>query len=415
MQLREAGGPSLLRAINLRATFDLIHNQGPVVAPQVVRGTGLSQPTVREVLCQLLDLELITRSGQTQGLRGPRAQIYTVNPRACFALGIDVGREWVRAELTDLSGTVVARTQLRSAGLTAPELIAKLRQIADELTEGAGIALGDVDQIVVGCPGRMRPGDNHLSLAPNLPGWEAPDVVSDIQRALVAPVLFENDANLSAIAEHVMGCAKGLSDFVLISIGTGAGMGVILDGELRRGATGLAGEIGYLALDMAASGSRTEPSWGTGAFENLVSSSAILEMASSAGMRPGMTAADVFKAARAGDPAALGVLEVEAWRLAHAIAAVSSVLDPELVILGGGIGAGAGDLLLDPIRDALASISPFTPELAISTLGSDGVVKGAGAVGLRAALDRRFEREVAGQPQLDGRSRRNPPIATPLG
>jgi len=402
MQVREAGKPSLLRAINLRAIFDLVHADGPVGAPQVVRRSGLSRPTVADVISQLLDLELIEKVGRTSGSPGPTAQLYDVNPRAGWVLSIDVGREWCRAALSDLGGTRVARAASPTAPSSTAALIAQLRQLADRLTSEAGITLSHVDQIVMGIPGVIGQGEDHLSLAPNFPGLEAPSAISDIQAALVSPIVFENDVNLAAVGEHVQGVARGVDDFVLISVGNGVGMGVILDGGLRHGATGLAGEIGYLALDMAGDidldGTRPGPVWGAGKFEALVSADGVLAQARDAGLADVRRAVDVFDAARAGDQLARRLVDLEARRLAHAIAAVAAVLDPGLVVLGGGIGTGAGDLLLPAIAEALPAISPFSPRLAISALGADAVIAGASAIGLRLAMDCIFERAASNLP-----------------
>ncbi len=398
MQPREAGKPSLLRAINLRAIFDLVHASGPIGAPQVVRESGLSRPTVADVIAQLLDLELIRKVGRTSGSPGPTAQLYDVNPRAGWVLSIDVGREWIRAGLSDLSGTKVARAASPTSPATTASLIAQVRGLADRLTAEAGITLSHVDQIVMGIPGVIPPGEDHLSLAPNFPGLEAPNATADIQAALMSPILFENDINLAAVGEHVQGMARGVDDFVLISIGNGVGMGVILDGELRHGATGLAGEIGYLALDMERVVERPGPKWGAGPFEALVSADGIVGLAQEKGLTEARRAVDVFDAARLGDDAARECVAIEARRLAHAIAAVAAVLDPGLVVLGGGIGSGAGDLLLAPIAEALPKISPFSPRVAVSALGADAVIAGAGAVGLRLALDRIFERAASSLP-----------------
>jgi predicted NBD/HSP70 family sugar kinase len=406
MQAREAAQPSLLRSINLRATFDQIHAQGPIGASQVVRQTGLSRPTVGDVIAQLLELGLIRRVGRTRGHPGPSAQLYDINPRAGWVLSLDVGRQWVRAALTDLSGSMVAHTASRTSVSTAPAVIAQLRQAADQLAAEAAISLSDIHQVVVGTPGVIRPGENHFWLAPNLPGWETAGVISDIRRALVAPVLFENDVNLAAVGEHVQGVARGVDDFVLVSIGTGVGMGVVLDGELRRGATGLAGEIGYLALEMDAVASEHVAAWGAGAFEALTSSAGIIALARAMGVSAAGSAADVFAAARSGEPAAADVVAIEARRLAHAIAAIVAVLDPQLVVLGGGIGTGGGDLLLGPVSEALAAISPFSPRLAISALGADAVVAGAAATGLRLALDRIFEQAARSATALESGRRR---------
>jgi predicted NBD/HSP70 family sugar kinase len=400
MQVREAGKPSLLRAINLRAIFDLVHARGPIGAPQVVRESGLSRPTVADVIGQLLDLELIEKVGRTSGSPGPTAQLYDVNPRAGWVLSIDVGREWVRGALTDLSGTRVARSATPTTLLTTAALIAQFRQLADRLTGEAGITLSHVDQIVMGSPGVIRPGEDHLSLAPHFPGLEAPNAIGDIEAALQSPVLFENDVNLAAVGEHLQGMARGVDDFVLISVGTGVGMGVILDGELRHGATGLAGEIGYLALDMDRDVERPGARWGAGTFEALVSSDGILNLAHEKGLTEARRAVDVFDAARTGNEAAAACVAMEARRLTHAIAAVAAVLDPGLVVLGGGIGTGAGDLLIGPIAEALPKISPFSPRLGISALGADAVLAGASGVGLKLALDRIFDRAANSLPAL---------------
>lgn len=401
MRAREsAAQPSLLRAINLRATFDTVQAQGPISVSQVVRQTGLSRPTVGDVIAQLEELGLIHRVGRTRGHPGPTAQLYAVNPRAGWVLSLDVGRQWVRAALTDLTGAVVGRAATRTSASTAPAVIAQLRQAADKLAFEAEIDPADIHQIVVGTPGVSRPGDDHFSLAPNIPGWEAPGVINDIRRALVAPVLFENDVNLAAVGEHVEGVARGVDDFVLLSVGTGVGMGVVLGGELHRGATGLAGEVGYLALDMDSSPKKHGAAWGAGPYEALVSSSGILSMAQARGVAAS-SAADVFAAARSGDAAAGAVVGIEAGRLAHAIAAIAAVLDPQLVVLGGGIGTGGGDLLLGPVAEALAAISPFSPRLAISGLGAEAVVAGAAAMGLGLALDRIFEGAATGAPAVE--------------
>lgn len=398
MRAQEAAQPSLLRAINLRATFDKVQARGPINVSQVVRQTGLSRPTVGDVIAQLLELGLIRRVGRTRGHPGPTAQLYDVNPRAGWILSLDVGRHWVRGALNDLTGAVVARSASRTSATTAQAVIAQLSQAADQLAIEAGISRAEIHQVVVGTPGVIRHGEDHFWLAPNLPGWESPGVINDIRRALKAPVLFENDVNLAAVGEHVEGVARGVDDFVLISVGTGVGMGVVLGGELHRGASGLAGEVGYLALNMDAAPSERGAAWGAGAFEAVVSSAGILSLAHTMGVVGASSPADVFAAARSGDAAAAGAVAIEARRLAHAIAAIAAVLDPQLVVLGGGIGTGGGDLLLGPVAEALAVVSPFTPRLAISGLGADGVIAGAAATGLGLALDRIFERAAAGAP-----------------
>jgi len=385
-----AAKPALLRAINTRATFELVHARGPMTHPAIVDWTGLSKPTVTQVLGQLIDRGLFRIAGRTRGLPGPTAQLYDVNPHAAWVLCLDIGREWLRAALTDLNGRVTGERAVRTSTGGAGSLIGQLRRTALLLTEEAGISLTQVTQAVVGTPGVIRPGEDHFSLAPQLPGWESSEVIGDVRAALVAPVRFENDVNLAALGELSEGCAQGRRDFVLLWIGTGVGMGVILDGELRRGAAGLAGEIGYLRLDRIADGGRADspPTWGAGAYERHVSAPAIVAVATRLGLAHVDSAEAVFALARSGSTRAAEVVAVEARRLASAVAAVAAVLDPELVVIGGGVGTGGGDLLVPQIADVLRGISPFTPQLAVSRLGSQGVLAGARALGMQLALDR---------------------------
>jgi predicted NBD/HSP70 family sugar kinase len=282
-------------------------------------------------------------------------------------------------------------------------VIRQIRDAADSVAAEAGITRAHLTQIVVGTPGVIRPGDDHLSLAPQLPGWERPRVLASIREQLAAPVLFENDVKLSAVGEHVEGIARGCDDFVLISLGTGIGMAAYVEGALRRGASGLAGEIGYLPLEVEGGRPHAHGSaWGTGAFEGMVTSSAITSLAEQSGLPVDEGAAGVFQSAREGDPRALSVVDTEAKRLAYAVAAVAAVLDPELVVLGGGVGAGGGDLLLPVLRSAMSSVSPFAPRIEVSTLGADAVIAGAKATGLRIALDRVFGADGVGGGSSNG-------------
>ncbi len=406
--------PALVRLINMRAVFEVVHAEGPTTHPEIVQRTGLSKPTVSEVLSQLSERGLVRGVGRTSGRRGPTAQLYGVDPAAGWVLCLDVGREWLRSVVTDLSGAVVGRRAIPTPGGGAGAVIDQLRSAARQAVAEAGLSPEDVTQAVVGTPGVFRPGEDRFSLAPHLLGWESAAVTSEIRKALAAPVVFENDANLAALGEMTEGCARGRRDFVLLWVGTGVGMGVILDGALRRGASGLAGEIGYLRLDPVPEAEQrtgAPPAWGAGAFERQVSAQAVVELAAELGVIGADQPAAVFSAAREGDPRARQVVDIEARRLAGAIASVSAVLDPELVVLSGSVGAGGGDLLVDRLAEFLPLISPFSPQLAGSALGSEAVLIGARAMGTRLALDRLLG--DSGRPPLAGDARLGPsPVAT---
>ena len=360
-----------------------------MAATRLVQGTGLSKPTVSEVLRQLVEYGLVVKAGRTSGQVGPSAQLYEVSGASGVVIGIDIGYEWVRVVSADLAGKIIARADERAKRRSARQLVEQVGRLVDQVAGTIGSATRYL--AVVGTPGVLLPGDSHLALAPRLPGWEQPAVLSSLREMVACPVVFENDVNLAAIGELAGGAGRGVRDFVLVSIGTGLGMGVVLDGRLHRGAVGLAGEIGYLPMQEskqlhAAAG----PIRGPGPTERLISSQAVIELAKQSGMSQVSSVASVIDAARAGDEQALRVVATIAERLAHCVASVAAVLDPELVILGGGIGTGAGPLLLEPLQRNLAAISPLRPRLGISELGSAAVVDGAVTEALRLVVERLF-------------------------
>ena len=203
---------------------------------------------------------------------------------------------------------------------------------------------------------------------------------------------FENDVNLATLGERWHGLGKGVDNFAYLHVGTGVGLGLVLHGELYRGASGAAGEVAYLPL--AAAHPRDPDNLRRGALEAALGAEGVVEAARVAGMRGANTPRAVFDAARAGDAAAERVVATVAERLALAIAAIVPVIDPELVILGGGIGRN-GDLLLEPVEQELRALSPFRPRIEVSALGADAELHGAVSLALEAAQDRLFARSVS--------------------
>ena len=391
-----AGTPSLLRAINERSVLELIHNRGPLSRAQVARVSGLSKPTVSLALSGLLRAKLVLEVGRSHGDRGPSAVLYEVNPSAGWVVGIDVGRKWVRAAIADISGKIVARRDERARVTSQRQLIGQIGSIAHRLAREAGVAWSQVTQAAVGSPGVFDPARGYVAMAPNLPGWGRHGLVEAVREQLGSSVSFENDVNLAALAERDHGLGRNLRNFVLISIGTGIGLALVIDGQLRRGAHGAAGEIAYLPVgprDPKDPANRRR-----GSFEEAAAAAGIVREARRLGMRGSLTAESVFGAARHGNRTAERVVALEAERLALAIATIAPVLDPELVILGGGIGR-SGDLLIEPIERELRQILPFRPKIAVSALGDDAVLQGAVAIALEAARERVFARQPGRQLQ----------------
>ena len=383
------GTPSLLRAINERTILDLIHNQGPLSRAQVARVSGLSKPTVSLALTGLLDARLVREVGRSRGERGPSALLYELNPAAGVVVGIDIGRKWVRAAIADIAGTIVARRDEHAKVGSAKSLIGQIGAIARRLASEAGVQWTQVTHATLGSPGVFDPVHGYVAMAPNLPGWGRTGLVQAVRDELGTNVSFENDVNLAALAERTHGLGRNVRNFVFLSVGTGVGMALVLDGQLYRGAHGAAGEVAYMPLGKG--DPRDPANRRRGAFEEAAAAAGIVRNARRLGMHPPLTPERIFVAARRGNRIASRVVDAEASMLSLAIATVTPVLDPELVILGGGIGRN-GDLLIEPIERELRQLLPFRPAVAVSALGDDAVVRGAVATALEVARDRVFTR-----------------------
>jgi predicted NBD/HSP70 family sugar kinase len=381
------GTPSLLRAINARTILELVRHNGPVSRAQVARVSGLSKPTVSLGLAALLDAGLVREVGRSSGGRGPSAVLYELNPEAGWVAGIDVGRQWVRAALADITGTIVARRDQRARVSSARTLIDQIGSIARGLAEDAGIPWDRVSHVTVGSPGVFEPTRGAVILAPNLPGWGRHGLVEALRGELGSRIGVENDVNLAAVGERWKGLGKDVRNFGFLSVGTGVGMGLVLDGELYRGASGAAGEVAYMPIGTDPHDQHVRR---RGAFEEATSGDAVVRAARETGMKGTLTPKRVFALAREGDALARQVVEREAGRLALGLAVVVAVLDLELVIVGGGVGSNT-DLLLEPMERELRALSPLRPRLAASALGDDVVLQGAVATALAAAQDRLFD------------------------
>ena len=274
-------------------------------------------------------------------------------------------------------------------------LITQIGRLAHDLAAEAGIGWRQVTFATVGSPGVITPSTEHIALAHALPGWGRSGLVEAVRAELGTKVAFENDVNLAALGERWRGLGKGVANFVYLHLGTGVGAGLVLNGELYKGANGAAGEVGYLPL---VSDARDRAIRRRGALDAAAGSSGVVDTARRLGMGGPLSAKKVFAAARRGDRVALRVVAAESESIATAVAALAAVVDPELVILGGGIGAN-GDLLLEPVERALEDLTPLRPRIEVSVLDREATLVGAVFVSLRAAQEQLFSRlrKTAGQ------------------
>jgi len=370
--------PGLLKRINEREVLETIRAGAPISRAEISRRAGISKPTVSLALQSLLASGLVREAERPPDGPGYGAVYFEPVAEAALVLGLDIGARFLRGAVSDLGGTIRARQDVELAVADAADAVEASARLQAALLAAAGLESERVDSVVVGVPGVVT-ADGTLRLAENVAGLEGRRFASELQAALDLPVTLENDINLAALGERWQGVARGVADFVFLSVGTGMGAGLVLGGELHRGRNGAAGEIDFA---LAGVGETVDPS-----------AAQVSELAHDlAGL-----AADprsVFTSARRGEAGALAVVDEVARRIALHLAPIAAVADVELVVLGGGIGAN-GDLLLDPIGQRLADWLPFPPRIAVSTLGEAAVLTGAVAVGLQAALENVFARRAA--------------------
>jgi predicted NBD/HSP70 family sugar kinase len=378
-----AGDQRLLRSINERAVLEHIDRVGSATRADITRSTGLSKPTVALALVTLGDRGWVQETGSVTGRKGPVAALYSVRPEAGFAIGVDIGHDWVNLNLADITGRVRAhrRAELdRGPGGLAVQVTALISEVASEV----GIAASDISEVVIGVPAAVGRDGRKLSYAEGLPEGGA-GLGESLAADLPTTLVLENDVNLAALAERSHEPAIGVEDFVLLTLGHGVGLGIIIGGRLYRGFDGAAGEVGLLPTTRVSRVGKAYPP-----LEEHLGSAYIESSARDLGMIGEVSPRAVFAAARAGSTIALAVVRDTAESIAYTIACLAPVLDPPLVILGGAIGANP-DLLQDRVSEHLAKLTPLRPVIKTSELGADAVLIGATVLAVERARSAAFD------------------------
>jgi predicted NBD/HSP70 family sugar kinase len=428
----QLGTPSFLRALNERTLLEYLRNHKPTSRAQLARATGLSKPTVSQALAGLEDAGLVRAVGQSVSSKGGRiAILYEPNPDAGYVIGVDVGRGWVRAAVANLAGQIIVRNDMPNAAQSASALVLLISHLAHDVVAKASLSWSQVVHVVIGTPGVSDEQNNRVLFSSNLPEWGRHGLLTELQAEFGLSLSVENDANLAALSELSFGWGASASTFVYITLGTGVGMGIIINGMLYRGAHGAAGEIGFLPFGFNEVVEETEQisesylfqypqsgpqnaesslrppdslqpqrvyptnpkmsgEFALGMFEEATSAGAIIRLGQKLGLPEPLSPKQIFDAAQQGDSIALAVVEQEGYRLAQAIAAITAVLDPELIVLGGGIGQ-RGVLLLPPLERKLQQLTPLRPRIVVSKLGDDSVLLGSITTALEVAYNSVFQ------------------------
>ncbi|GAA3517335.1 ROK family transcriptional regulator [Actinocatenispora rupis] len=359
-QPTSAGGgpatPRTARLINDRAAYDLLLARGPLTRTQLRTLTGLSRPTVADLIDRLTADGLIGVVGEAGAeRRGPNASLYGVVADRAHVAGIEVRADTVTAVRADVTGRAVGRAELPLDPDAAPDT--QVLAALDAAGDPAPAA------VVIGTPGLVDPATGDVSYVAALPSWHN-NLLAGLRDRLDAPIVVDNEVNLAGLAEHRLGAARGRDTFALLSIGQGLGVAVVLNGQLLRGASGGAGEIGYIPYAAAGSGPTN--------LQVLAGGAAILALARA----HGATADTLLPAVTevAGDP---DFLDAVADRIAVAAIGLCAVLDPGFLVLAGSIGHLAGTPLATRVATRLADAVPLPTEVRAGTVPTDPVVRGA--------------------------------------
>ncbi|GAA2414665.1 ROK family protein [Streptomyces coeruleofuscus] len=403
--------PSTARAINDRLALRLLQQEGPLTAGQLKQLTGLSRPTVADLVERLTAAGLITVVGESgEQRRGPNAKVYGIVADRAHLAALDIRTEGVAVTVADLVGRVLAEASApigddTDTGPAVEQAVALVERVVKEAGADRLHTVG------IGAPGLIDPASGELRDSSGLPEWHRRLVAALQERLPEARVSVENETNLAALAEQRDGVARDRDTFVLLWLGHGTGAAVVLDGALRRGASGGTGEIGFLPVPGAAAlPSSTDCE---GGFHSLAASGAVVDLAAQCGVSTERgqepSAVGVVRAAAGlvrsavrdarGTETGAGVsvspgtvpaarfLDALADRLAVGVASVVAILDPGCVVLGGEVGQAGGDDLAARVQDRIARMTPLPTEVRTTTLGGSAVLRGA----LLTARDRAQE------------------------
>lgn len=376
--------PRTVRAINDRVALELLLEHGTLTRTQLAALTGLSKPTATQLLQRLAEAGLIVPRGTTSGAPGPNAQLYSLNDRAAHVAAVDVDEHRLTVSVADLGGRILGEVS-EAVDYTRPDdPLPSVRRLLGDACRKSGVKLRDLDQVVLGVPAAYDAGEDRLTFADHIPGWSQPQTLARLRAALRCDVVVENDVTLAAVWERGHGAARDVPSFALLWAGTGLGLAVDLGGTPYTGATGGAGEIGYMRLGLRPAGQGVLPPM----FNDLLGGEAVAALAQEHGLPtdPGTAVA----AARQDLVRGMPFLSELARRMAGGLGPIVAVLDPPLVVLAGPTCVPGGEVLVQLVSEELRAISPFDTRLTISEVQGSPVLQGGLDAGLARLRGRLF-------------------------
>jgi len=361
-----------IRNINKGLVLRTIEKNVPISRADVGKIVGLTPPTISAIVKDLIEGDIVQEIGKGDSSGGKKPILLKINSEAAYMIAVDLGGEnGIRVALMDLSYNIIKeKFGPKMESLNGQKLKKSLSFLLKDFIKEIDISQEKILGIGIGLPGII---DSKLKKVTGTPyvNWEMS--LDDLTLEEIGiPIVLENDVNLMALGEKTKGIAKNINNFVFVGERTGIGAGIIINRKLYKGANNAAGEVGYLFIDPEYAPKSMRD---YGCLEKLASYKVIVEKTRKK-MGKNIKVIEIFKMASEGDSAALNIVQETLKYLAYGIANISSVLDPELVIIGGGISI-LPPRFLEEMKVNIRKIIPFVPKMEFSKLGEDGVLIGA--------------------------------------
>ncbi|SFA80549.1 Sugar kinase of the NBD/HSP70 family, may contain an N-terminal HTH domain [Cohnella sp. OV330] len=322
------GDQALIKRMNTAIVLESVLQGAPLSRADISALTGLNKATVSSLVQDLIDSGLVREIGTGQSSGGRKPVLLEFVAESGYAVGVDLGVNYVRGVLTDLRGGVAVERTARLAKTSPDEVFGILRPFIQSLVDEAPESAFGVVGIGVGVPGLVDRGGAVL-YAPNL-GWRDVPLQDALNRAFGIPVLIDNEANVGAIGERKFGSGRGIGSMIYVSVGMGIGTGLILQKELYKGAAGFSGELGHLSIEASGPPCRCG---NRGCWELYASEQALLARAAEAGIGEG-TLDSLLALAEGGDEQARALFAGIGESLGVGVANIVNVFNPEAVVIG---------------------------------------------------------------------------------
>jgi glucokinase len=368
-----------MRAINRSAILDFIRRKGPTYRTAIAQELHLGLPTVTRIVDMLIKDGLVILTGKKEFSGGRRRPLLELNAKENVIIGIDLGDANMYGAITDLSGNIFDEKTLENQPTTAEDSYNRLVKLVTVLMKNEKISGRRILGLGVGTQGLTQNLEGIILQDPNQK-WENYPLKQKLADDFGLPIVIDNDVNLAALGEHWFGVGQNVSNMVFITVGKGIGAGIILDGVLYRSSNYLSGEIGYFLPGKEYLGKQRGE---FGVLESRASLAAIVEKArQSAGEQkipltnPVFTPEGVYQAMVEGQKWACDLMDAMIDDLSIAVANVSALLDPDLIVLRSSLNAYT-EQLIEPILQRISGLVPRNPKLAASSLGFRATALGA--------------------------------------